>query len=326
MHDPNTVRRIVAAAGLDPGRRGAGGRARARLADPGAAAGRRARARRGDRPGARRRAAGDRRRARRPGRRPADRAPRATRCGVTAAELADPAPTALVANLPYNVAVPVVLHLLAELPSLRHGLVMVQKEVADRLAAGPGSKVYGIPSVKLAWYASARAGRQGAAERVLAGAQRRLRPGRLHPPRAAPRRRAPGARSSRWSTRRSRSAARRCAPRWPAGPAARTGRPRRSPPAGVDPGARGRAARPSSSSPPSPRRPAVAGRGRRRGRRRGADASRRTAGRRRSVTEAWRPDDDGRGAAPSGRSRSGCPRRSTCTSGWARCAATATTS
>ncbi|GIJ08887.1 16S rRNA (adenine(1518)-N(6)/adenine(1519)-N(6))-dimethyltransferase RsmA [Micromonospora andamanensis] len=76
---------------------------------------------------------------------------------ITAADLADPAPTALVANLPYNVAVPVVLHLLAELPSLRQGLVMVQKEVADRLVAGPGSKVYGIPSVKLAWYAYARA-------------------------------------------------------------------------------------------------------------------------------------------------------------------------
>jgi 16S rRNA (adenine1518-N6/adenine1519-N6)-dimethyltransferase len=68
----------------------------------------------------------------------------------------DPAPTMLVANLPYNVAVPVVLHLLAELPSLRGGLVMVQKEVADRLIAGPGSKVYGIPSVKLAWYAEAK--------------------------------------------------------------------------------------------------------------------------------------------------------------------------
>ncbi len=68
----------------------------------------------------------------------------------------DPAPTMLVANLPYNVAVPVVLHLLAELPTLRGGLVMVQKEVADRLTAGPGSKVYGVPSVKLAWYAEAR--------------------------------------------------------------------------------------------------------------------------------------------------------------------------
>ncbi|NUT95540.1 MAG: 16S rRNA (adenine(1518)-N(6)/adenine(1519)-N(6))-dimethyltransferase RsmA, partial [Saccharothrix sp.] len=65
-------------------------------------------------------------------------------------------PTALVANLPYNVAVPVVLHLLAELPTLRTGLVMVQSEVADRMAAGPGSKVYGVPSVKLAWYADAR--------------------------------------------------------------------------------------------------------------------------------------------------------------------------
>jgi 16S rRNA (adenine1518-N6/adenine1519-N6)-dimethyltransferase len=65
-------------------------------------------------------------------------------------------PTALVANLPYNVAVPVVLHLLAVVPSLRSGLVMVQAEVADRMAAAPGSKVYGIPSVKLAWYAESR--------------------------------------------------------------------------------------------------------------------------------------------------------------------------
>jgi 16S rRNA (adenine1518-N6/adenine1519-N6)-dimethyltransferase len=63
-------------------------------------------------------------------------------------------PTALVANLPYNVAVPVLLHLLATVPSLRHGLVMVQREVADRLAAPPGSKVYGVPSVKAAWYAA----------------------------------------------------------------------------------------------------------------------------------------------------------------------------
>jgi 16S rRNA (adenine1518-N6/adenine1519-N6)-dimethyltransferase len=67
-----------------------------------------------------------------------------------------PAPTALVANLPYNVAVPVVLHLLAEVPSLRKGLVMVQTEVADRMAAGPGSRIYGVPSVKLAWYGTAR--------------------------------------------------------------------------------------------------------------------------------------------------------------------------
>ena len=68
------------------------------------------------------------------------------------------APSAvLVANLPYNVAVPVLLHLLAVLPSLARGLVMVQAEVADRMCAGPGSRVYGTPSVKLAWYAGARA-------------------------------------------------------------------------------------------------------------------------------------------------------------------------
>ena len=78
---------------------------------------------------------------------------------MTVAELPGPPPTALVANLPYNVAVPVVLHLLATLPSLRHGLVMVQAEVADRLTAPPGSRTYGVPSVKIAWWARAtRAG------------------------------------------------------------------------------------------------------------------------------------------------------------------------
>jgi len=66
------------------------------------------------------------------------------------------APSMLVANLPYNVAVPVVLHLLAAVPSLTRGLVMVQAEVADRMCAAPGSRVYGAPSVKLAWYAAAR--------------------------------------------------------------------------------------------------------------------------------------------------------------------------
>ena len=64
-------------------------------------------------------------------------------------------PTAVVANLPYNVAVPVLLHLLATFDSWSRGLVMVQAEVADRLAAGPGSKTYGVPSVKVAWYAAA---------------------------------------------------------------------------------------------------------------------------------------------------------------------------
>jgi 16S rRNA (adenine1518-N6/adenine1519-N6)-dimethyltransferase len=71
-------------------------------------------------------------------------------------EISGPPPTAMVANLPYNVAVPVLLHLFALLPSLRTTLVMVQSEVADRLAAPPGSRTYGIPSAKAAWYADVR--------------------------------------------------------------------------------------------------------------------------------------------------------------------------
>ena len=67
-----------------------------------------------------------------------------------------PPPTALVANLPYNVSVPVLLHLFALLPSVKTGLVMVQSEVAQRLAAPPGSRTYGVPSVKAAWYADVR--------------------------------------------------------------------------------------------------------------------------------------------------------------------------
>ena len=74
-------------------------------------------------------------------------------------------PSSLVANLPYNVAVPVLLHLLGELASLKHGLVMVQAEVADRIAAPPGSRVYGVPSVKTAWWAEAR--RAGAVPRSV---------------------------------------------------------------------------------------------------------------------------------------------------------------
>lgn len=71
-------------------------------------------------------------------------------------ELPGPAPTALVANLPYNVAVPVLLHMLDTFPSIERTLVMVQAEVADRLAAAPGSKVYGVPSVKANWYADVK--------------------------------------------------------------------------------------------------------------------------------------------------------------------------
>ncbi|TQF74004.1 16S rRNA (adenine(1518)-N(6)/adenine(1519)-N(6))-dimethyltransferase RsmA [Rhodococcus spelaei] len=65
-------------------------------------------------------------------------------------------PTALVANLPYNVAVPVLLHLFAAFPSLRTALVMVQAEVADRLAASPGGKIYGVPSVKANFFGEVR--------------------------------------------------------------------------------------------------------------------------------------------------------------------------
>nr|WP_202455444.1 16S rRNA (adenine(1518)-N(6)/adenine(1519)-N(6))-dimethyltransferase RsmA [Streptomyces sp. SID8367] len=71
-------------------------------------------------------------------------------------ELPGPPPTALVANLPYNVAVPVLLHMLDTFPSIERTLVMVQAEVADRLAARPGNKVYGVPSVKANWYADVK--------------------------------------------------------------------------------------------------------------------------------------------------------------------------
>jgi len=70
--------------------------------------------------------------------------------------LPGPKPTALVANLPYNISVPVVLSLLEAFPTLRRVMVMVQLEVAERLAAPPGSKTYGIPSLKAAWYAEVR--------------------------------------------------------------------------------------------------------------------------------------------------------------------------
>jgi len=89
----------------------------------------------------------------------ADRAPElAGRLTVVTAdalritELPGPAPTALVANLPYNIAVPVLLQLLARFPTIGRALVLVQAEVADRLAAPPGSRVYGVPSVKAAWF------------------------------------------------------------------------------------------------------------------------------------------------------------------------------
>lgn len=76
-----------------------------------------------------------------------------------------PSPTVLVANLPYNVAVPVLLNVLERFPSVRTGLVMVQAEVAERLAARPGERAYGVPSVKAAWYADVR--RAGSISRTV---------------------------------------------------------------------------------------------------------------------------------------------------------------
>ncbi|WP_448810701.1 16S rRNA (adenine(1518)-N(6)/adenine(1519)-N(6))-dimethyltransferase RsmA [Agromyces bauzanensis] len=95
-------------------------------------------------------------------------------------------PVRLVANLPYNVSVPVLLHLLEHFPSLRSGIVMVQAEVGHRLAAEPGSKVYGGPSVKAAWYGSWRIAGQVSrmvfwpvpnVDSVLVGFERGVEPG-----------------------------------------------------------------------------------------------------------------------------------------------------
>ncbi len=147
-------------------------------------------------------------------------------------ELPGPAPTALVANLPYNVAVPVLLTMLERFPSIERTLVMVQSEVADRLAARPGNKVYGVPSVKANWYADVK--RAGAIGRTVFWPAPTSTPawspwsGAPSPSPPAP----PAPRSSRWWTRPSPSAARRCAPPWPAGPAPPPPPRPRSPPPG----------------------------------------------------------------------------------------------
>ena len=159
LADPNTARRVVALGGAGAGDPGARDRSRPRLAHARAARRRarrrRARARRPARPGAagsdlvRRRTGGagagprrDRRRVPRRPRRPARRGPAA--------------PWACVSNLPYNVAVPVVVRLLEEVPPVERILVMVQREVGERLAAGPGDEQYGAVSVKVAYFAEAK--------------------------------------------------------------------------------------------------------------------------------------------------------------------------
>jgi 16S rRNA (adenine1518-N6/adenine1519-N6)-dimethyltransferase len=95
----------------------------------------------------------------------ADRLAVVTADALRVRELPGPPPTALVANLPYNVAVPVLLHLLELLPSLDRALILVQAEVAERLAAPPGGSAYGVPSVKAAWYGEVR--RAGAVGRKV---------------------------------------------------------------------------------------------------------------------------------------------------------------
>jgi 16S rRNA (adenine1518-N6/adenine1519-N6)-dimethyltransferase len=83
-------------------------------------------------------------------------APDVPRADVSPGELPGEPAVVLVANLPYNVAVPVVLHLLVQAPQIVRGIFMVQAEVAERMCAGPGSRIYGVPSAKLAWFARMR--------------------------------------------------------------------------------------------------------------------------------------------------------------------------
>ena len=95
-------------------------------------------------------------------------------------------PTTLVANLPYNISVPVLLHFLEHFPSISTGLVMVQAEVGQRIAAAPGSKVYGSPSAKAAWYGTWRTAGQVSrqvfwpvpnVDSILVGFERHEQPG-----------------------------------------------------------------------------------------------------------------------------------------------------
>jgi dimethyladenosine transferase len=151
--------------------------------------------------------------------------------------LPGPTPTRLVANLPYNVAVPVLLHLLDTLPTLAGGLVMVQAEVAERLTAPPGSRTYGVPSVKLAWYATSR--RAGAVPRAVFWPVPNVDSGlvaftRRDPPVGAPRREVFAVVDAAFAQRR--KTLRAALAGW-AGSPTRSEAVLRS--AGVDPGARG---------------------------------------------------------------------------------------
>ncbi len=151
LHDPNTVRMIVAAAGLEPDDRvievgpGLGSLTLGLVGEVSAVTA----------------VEIDRRLAEQLPKTVADHAPgcaerlsvvNADALAVTREAFGEAEPTAIVANLPYNVAVPVLLHLLRTVPSIRRVLVMVQEEVADRLSASPGTKIYGVPSVKASYF------------------------------------------------------------------------------------------------------------------------------------------------------------------------------
>jgi 16S rRNA (adenine1518-N6/adenine1519-N6)-dimethyltransferase len=151
-------------------------------------------------------------------------------------ELPGPPPTALVANLPYNVAVPVLLHLLDLVPTLESALVLVQAEVADRLAAAPGSAAYGVPSVKAAWYGEVR--RAGAVGRRVFWPEPNVDSGLVALVRRPP---PPGDRSATFAVVDAAFAMRRkglraALARWAGSPAAAEQRLRA---AGVDPSTRG---------------------------------------------------------------------------------------
>jgi 16S rRNA (adenine1518-N6/adenine1519-N6)-dimethyltransferase len=166
----------------------------------------------------------------------ADRLTVLTADALRLAEVPGPAPTALVANLPYNVAVPVLLHLLELLPSLDRALVLVQAEVAERLAAAPGSAAYGVPSVKAAWYGEVR--RAGAVGRTVFWPEPNVDSGLVALVRRPP---PPGDREATFAAVDAAFAMRRkslraALARWAGSPAAAEARLRA---AGIDPAARG---------------------------------------------------------------------------------------
>ncbi|TFV63347.1 UNVERIFIED_ORG: 16S rRNA (adenine(1518)-N(6)/adenine(1519)-N(6))-dimethyltransferase RsmA [Bacillus sp. AZ43] len=151
-------------------------------------------------------------------------------------ELPGPPPTALVANLPYNVAVPVLLNLLELLPTLDRALILVQAEVAERLAAGPGEPAYGVPSVKAAWYGEVK--RAGAVGRKVFWPEPNVDSGLVALVRRPP---PPGDRAATFAVVDAAFAMRRkslraALARWAGSPAAAETRLRA---AGIDPGLRG---------------------------------------------------------------------------------------